>query len=762
MFYLSFFKGDWWGYMQNNRFLIKLFEEILGMPVFNSGPHKEYFKGDSKEFGHYNPMFLEKVIKKFKSLSPASKQIIQPFYDSHFKIPLRELMKNQIPEYFLGEFNKNFIEKIRKKVNHKSLLDEIKSNNSNIPPETLFWIRRNYDGISDKFLQLFKLIIDEFDGVNPTFLEKYNNTIWTDGSKILRFRKLSSIKYSESTKEIKGYVFDGFLKKSAGNGKLYNDKGYFIIQDKIENLKNIYDINAKSGLNVRESPSTSGKIVDKLEYGISVKILNKTGEPFEVEGIKGEWVEIKTYSPPFGHRQELFPDNQGMWAFTYKVDELFKYLECNMCGYKSINENVFNKLSFHKESVGDYGPVTSVTNTFSINNGKLIEVESYSEGGIESSSQTIWVPIDSDSIDIERIKDKNKIMVKEYTQKELDSISERKNEIREIAEEEFNLEEATYWYLNEANIIENPKNAMDFYNNGMIKYIRLNEVNNSIEDLHKAIELNGDKNEWISKDAYFYLGNILNFIDVSDEDFESACNYWKKAANLGMRIAEKLVREKCKNILLNDQDKIDQIVEKNETIIKDTVEEVNKFPGTDFYTLKIEGKSKIYDYDSYQIITTDLSYITGYPELNGEQIKIYSKDDESIEFTIGDENNEVLFGGIVQGFMIIKNGGMFVGPEIFSVFDLQNQKIVFDGSHYYSEEWQIVNSKIEYYEVIDSPNNSYYAERYEKFTKPKCSEELEKIGKIVPGSIGYIEKLIYDIATQQLERTGLYESAYFQ
>jgi len=184
--------------------------------------------------------------------------------------------------------------------------------------------------------------------------------------------------------------------------------------------------------------------------------------------------------------------------------------------------------------------------------------------------------------------------------------------------------------------------------------------------------------------------------------------------------------------------------------------------GTDFYTLTIEGNNKIYDYDSYQIITTPLSYVTVIPEIIGEQIKIYSKDDESIEFTIGDENNEVLFGGIVQGFMIIKNGGMFVGPEIFSVFDLQNQKIVFDGSHYYSEEWQIVNSKIEYYEVIDSPNNSYYAERYGKFTKPKCSEELEKIGKIVPGSIGYIEKLIYDIATQQLERTGLYECAYFQ
>ena len=35
--------------------------------------------------------------------------------------------------------------------------------------------------------------------------------------------------------------------------------------------------------------------------------------------------------------------------------------------------------------------------------------------------------------------------------------------------------------------------------------------------------------------------------------------------------------------------------------------------GTDFYTLTIEGNSKIYDYDSYQIITTALNYFPGTP-----------------------------------------------------------------------------------------------------------------------------------------------------
>ncbi len=189
-------------------------------------------------------------------------------------------------------------------------------------------------------------------------------------------------------------------------------------------------------------------------------------------------------------------------------------------------------------------------------------------------------------------------------------------------------------------------------------------------------------------------------------------------------------------------------------------EDVNKFPGTDSYTLSNEGKSTIYDYNSYKIITTDYSHITGYPDSMGEQIKIYSKDDESVEFTVGDEMDQFLFHGIVQGYMILHYGGMSVGSDEFYVFDLQNQKIVFEDSFYGG--WQIVNSKIEFYEVIDDPNHSNYAERYGKFTKPKCSEKLEKLRNEYPESIGYIEKVIFDLSNLKLERTGIYKCAYFQ
>ena len=112
--------------------------------------------------------------------------------------------------------------------------------------------------------------------------------------------------------------------------------------------------------------------------------------------------------------------------------------------------------------------------------------------------------------------------------------------------------------------------------------------------------------------------------------------------------------------------------------------------------------------------------------------------------------------------MIIKQGGMGdPGEDMFLVFDLKNQKYVFAGTTYYYE-YKIVNSKIEFYNVIDHPYYPNYGESYGKFTKPKCSSELDALSKQYPGSIGYVEKLIYDIATQQLERTGIYKCAYFQ
>ena len=244
----SFFKGSWWAYLGNNP-IIYLLETTFGIPIFNSGPHKEYLNTSSNDFGQYNPLFLEKVIGSLKSLSPISKKIIQPFYDSHFKDQLRELMQNRISVYFSNHSNENFLDKIKNRYDHNLLVQEIKSTDPEIPEETLFWIRRTYDGTSDKFLKLFQLIIEEMDESEADWIGEKKKQLWINSK---------------------------------------NEKEYYV--------------SSKSGLNVREKPSANSNKTGIILYNQKVKILSRSGNKSIIKDtdrttgivktIEGEWVEI--------------------------------------------------------------------------------------------------------------------------------------------------------------------------------------------------------------------------------------------------------------------------------------------------------------------------------------------------------------------------------------------------------------------------------------------------------------------------------------
>ena len=129
---------------------------------------------------------------------------------------------------------------------------------------------------------------------------------------------------------MRGYIFDGFLKKSIDNIKFYNDQGYFIIIDSIVNTKNIYTISSKSAIDVRDSPNSSGNVVGKLMSGMAVNVLSETENMLTINDVDnqvggsrempGRWVEIETYSPLSGHRQETFPDNNGSWFYVDKAE----------------------------------------------------------------------------------------------------------------------------------------------------------------------------------------------------------------------------------------------------------------------------------------------------------------------------------------------------------------------------------------------------------------------------------------------------------
>ena len=121
-----------------------------------------------------------------------------------------------------------------------------------------------------------------------------------------------------------------------------------------------------------------------------------------------------------------------------------------------------------------------VSNSFSIDNSKMIEVRNYGNDTNESSSETIWVSTRSDSDYIEKIKGKNKKVLKVITQTELDSIAEMNYEKNQIMMEENDFEELGNYFRYNANIKESPKNAVDYNHNGMVRFFKLNDKSSAI------------------------------------------------------------------------------------------------------------------------------------------------------------------------------------------------------------------------------------------------------------------------------------------
>lgn len=230
----SFFKGAW---IDDNG-IVKLAENIFGMTVFNSGHELNgYFCFNCNPvegvFGYYNPLFLEELIKTVKSISPKLKTVLMPLYFEKFDTPLRKLMENQIEYHFTSDCNRHILERIKNKDDIKEILYEIyfgiENNCDEISNETLFWIRRNYDGTSKQFLELFNIIIDIFysEELSSSSPSNINNSIWTNGFSTVHIQTYKKIKINDD-KKLRGYVFDGFLNKDYKSFNLYNDKGYLI------------------------------------------------------------------------------------------------------------------------------------------------------------------------------------------------------------------------------------------------------------------------------------------------------------------------------------------------------------------------------------------------------------------------------------------------------------------------------------------------------------------------------------------------------
>ena len=83
-----------------------------------------------------------------------------------------------------------------------------------------------------------------------SFLEKYENSLWTNGYLTIRFVDINSMELKDSKE---------------------NNHEYFIVYDSIQNLKNIYEINTKNVLKIGKSQSLYGEKVDFLNQESAIE-----------------------------------------------------------------------------------------------------------------------------------------------------------------------------------------------------------------------------------------------------------------------------------------------------------------------------------------------------------------------------------------------------------------------------------------------------------------------------------------------------------
>ena len=163
---------------------IPVLEKIIGEKVFLNGPHSDGMNYESRDFGFYNPAFLNKLKTQLSSLY-ANKVFVnqvQPFYDRELKGYLRTFYLAYSHGANNTQIKDGYMDKIR---NAPAKQDSFLDAPSNYLQESFrefaenteregydvyeafvcpgFWVRRTIDGTADEFYQLLRLTMNTFD-----------------------------------------------------------------------------------------------------------------------------------------------------------------------------------------------------------------------------------------------------------------------------------------------------------------------------------------------------------------------------------------------------------------------------------------------------------------------------------------------------------------------------------------------------------------------------------------------------------------------
>lgn len=169
----------------------QIVEKIIGHKAFIKGPHGQTLKFNSlTDFGHYNPIFLEQLIRKMNALY-AKKTFVKTFQD-FYDAELRDYLRVYYQAYNFIKYNEDlkgiYLEHIRTFKKHPKLAAQGLSpafemhNDFYIFANDMqddgydvyegyscpsFWLRRSIDGTSDQFYTLLTSTLNTFD---PEFI----------------------------------------------------------------------------------------------------------------------------------------------------------------------------------------------------------------------------------------------------------------------------------------------------------------------------------------------------------------------------------------------------------------------------------------------------------------------------------------------------------------------------------------------------------------------------------------------------------------
>tara|TARA_S200000501_G_C20750106_1_gene711247 strand:- start:453 stop:1169 length:717 start_codon:yes stop_codon:yes gene_type:complete len=209
-----------------------------------------------------------------------------------------------------------------------------------------------------------------------------------------------------------------------------------------------YFVSAKSGLNVRERPNSNSNKTGIILYNQKVKILSRSGKKLTINDtdeetgviktIEGEWVEVifgtnlKGYvfdgflrknSSSFLTRNSGTTWTNGFSLYTFSENMPDYYIdisscdpcetpttECHMCGYSWMKVYI-DSFSFGRKYQNDFFYEEDET-WFYEKNETIWSVNSRSGyTGQYETDRIYWIPADSETLEIEKIRLKNKLIL---------------------------------------------------------------------------------------------------------------------------------------------------------------------------------------------------------------------------------------------------------------------------------------------------------------------------------------------------------------